>query len=262
MRLDIVVPAYNEQRRIGRTLAAYTHDFSDPSTRFLAALDGCSDATAEVVRLAQADDDRIELLEFPKLGKGGVILESFRRAGGDLVAFVDADCATPPAELRRLVEFACHPDADGAIASRRLPASVVPRRRPLGRRVASHAYVGLVHALFGLDYRDTQCGAKVLRHDALARILPYVSSRDLVFDVDLLLVARGLGLKLAEIPTVWIDRDGSRIEGRSDSLRMAGGLIRLWLQHRLSPVAPFPTTSDRPLTHPSSRARGGPLVHA
>ena len=236
VRLDVVIPAFNEQDRIGPTIVAYRRSFADPGTRFLVALDGCSDATADVVRELRRQDGRIGLLEFPKLGKGGVILETFRRADADVVAFVDADGATPPAELRRLVEVVSRPGIDGAIASRRHPASVLPRRRNLRRRLTSTAFVALVHALFRLPYRDTQCGAKVLRREAVERIVPYVSARDLVFDVDLLLVARSLGLRVVETPTVWIDQADSRVDAVADSGRMAAALVRLWLQHRFSPV--------------------------
>jgi hypothetical protein len=105
--------------------------------------------------------------------------------------------------------------------------------------VTSTAYVALVRALFGLPYRDTQCGAKVLRREAVEQIVLYVSSRDLVFDVDVLLVARALDMHVMEVPTIWIDQAGSRIKTMSDSRRMAAGLLRLWLQHRLAPVT-FP----------------------
>jgi glycosyltransferase involved in cell wall biosynthesis len=262
LSLDVVIPAFNEQDRIGRTLAAYQRSFPDRDTRFLVALDGCSDATADIVRELRERDERIELLEFPKLGKGGVILESFRRGHGEVVAFVDADCATPPGELARLIELASQPGIDGAIASRRHPASVLPRRRTLGRRLTSTAYVALVRTLFRMGYRDTQCGAKVLRREAVDQVVPYVSSRDLVFDVDLLLVARALRLHVVEVPTVWIDQAGSRVNAVGDSRRMAAGLLRLWLQHRAVPVAPPASAAvaapePEPVTAPVV-----PLVHA
>jgi glycosyltransferase involved in cell wall biosynthesis len=263
LRLDVVIPAFNEEKRIGRTLAVYRKALPEAETRFLVALDGCSDSTADIVRELQTRDSRIELHDFPKLGKGGVILESFRRSDGDLVAFVDADCATPPGELRRLVDLAMRPGIDGAIASRRHPSSVLPRRRTLRRRVTSKAYVALVHALFGLQYRDTQCGAKVLRREAVEQIVLYVSSRDLVFDVDVLLVARALDMHVMEVPTIWIDQAGSRIKTMSDSRRMAAGLLRLWLQHRLTPVT-FPA-ADASVTEPQHEQLPEvliPLVHA
>ena len=104
MSLDIVIPAHNEEHRIARTLHAYRTGFPQSDVRFHVALDGCHDHTADVVRTHARDDDRVVLHEYPKLGKGGVLMETFRRCDADLVGFVDADCSTPPAELARMTE--------------------------------------------------------------------------------------------------------------------------------------------------------------
>ena len=89
-------------------------------------------------------------------------------------------------------------------------------------------------------FRDTQCGAKVLDRRLVDRVVPLLSSRDFVFDVDLLVTAGRLGYRVVEVPTVWVDQPGSRINVGTDSKRMAASLVRLWLQHRLSPVSPAP----------------------
>ena len=135
MSLDIVIPAHNEEQRIERTLYAYRTGFPQSDVRFHVALDGCHDRTADVVRRHVRDNQRVVLHEYPKLGKGGVLMETFRRCDADLVGFVDADCATPPGELARMTEQAA--DNDGVIASRRLPASVTPRPRRGGRSLTS-----------------------------------------------------------------------------------------------------------------------------
>src|SRR6476659_2280321 len=150
MRLDIVIPAHNEEARIGRSLAAYRDACADHDVRFLVAMDDCRDRTAQVVAAHRDDDARVECVAYPKLGKGGVIAESFRRADADLVAFVDAD---------------------GAIASRRHPAAVLPARRPLTRLVTSAGFSFAVRRLMGLPYADTQCGAKVLRREVVDAVL-------------------------------------------------------------------------------------------
>lgn len=234
MRLDVVIPAFNEERRIGATLEAYRAGCSDPGTTFVVALDGCSDGTAAVVRRHAAADPRVRLLEFPKLGKGGVLMEAFRRCSGDLIGFVDADCATPPGEFLRLVRVAAAVDL--AIASRRHPAAVLPVRRSLARRLTSAGFALSTRRLFGLGVLDTQCGAKVMRRDVARRVVPLMSSRDFLFDVDLILVARVLGYRIAEVPTVWIDRAGSRVKPVADARRMAASSLRLWLHHRVLPV--------------------------
>jgi glycosyltransferase involved in cell wall biosynthesis len=242
--LDLVIPAHNEERRIARTLRAYTDAFPDDDVCFKIALDGCVDRTADVVLDLSSDDPRIELLEFPKLGKGGVLMEAFRRCDADLVAFVDADCATPPSELALLADHAHH--ADGAIASRRHPTAVTPGPRPLARRVASAGFATFVRTLFRLPYSDTQCGAKVLRREVLEGALPLMSSRDFLFDVDLLVVARELGFDIVEVPTVWVDQAESKLNAAADAKRMLASAVRLWVHHQVLPIEGAP--ASRPTT--------------
>lgn len=237
-QLTVVFPSHNEQDRIGPTLTAYREVCTEPDTEFLVALDDCTDATEEVVADHAAHDPRVRMARFPKLGKGGVLMEAFRGVDAGFIAFVDADGATPPAELLRLVAAVQSSGSDAAIASRWHPAAVVPqaRARPLGRRVASAGFALAVRRVFGLSYRDTQCGAKVLRRNAAQRLIPLMSSRDLLFDVDLLVTARALGMRVEEVPTIWVDQAGSKLDARRDAQRMAASLLRLWLHHRLMPV--------------------------
>ena len=139
--LDFVIPANNEAHRLDRTLDAYRHHLPDDTT-IRVALDGCTDATADVVAEHRRHDDRVRLHPYPKLGKGGVLMETFRRCDADLVGFVDADGATPPTELRRLIDVAETPGADGAIASRRHPSAVATGDRSLARRMTSSGFSG------------------------------------------------------------------------------------------------------------------------
>lgn len=250
MGLSLVIPAHDEEHRIAPTLQSYREALSD-SDQIVVALDRCTDGTASVVMEQAKSDNRITLLEFPKLGKGGVIMEAFRSCPGDLIGFVDADGATPPAEFLRLVDAASRPGVDGAIASRRHPAAVLPADRSRGRKMASTAFALGVGALFKLPYGDTQCGAKVFRREVIESCLPFLSSRDLLFDVDLLAVASQLGYRITEIPTVWIDKEGSKIGLVSDSKRMALSSVRLWLHQRVMPVV-----TRQPVTNEPSRRVG------
>lgn len=233
LHLDIVIPAHNEEDRLGRTLSLYTECFPDERVSFIVALDNCTDSTADIVRAHAEDDPRIRLYEFPKLGKGGVLMEAFRLTTAPLVGFVDADCATPPVEMRRLSEIAM--EHDGAVASRYHPASVLPKKRALSRSLLTQGGNAIIKVLFRLGYRDTQCGAKVIQGDRLRSVLPFLSSRDFLFDVDLLLTARRLGWDVKEVPTVWVDQAGSKVR-RSDALRTLVSALRLWLHHKVLPV--------------------------
>lgn len=250
MSLDIVIPAHDEERRIDRTLSAYRTSFHQSDVRFVVALDGCSDGTADVVAAHAAADRRVSCHEFPKLGKGGVLMEAFRRCDADLIGFVDADCATPPAELARLAEQAA--DVDGVIASRRLPASFTPCQRPGSRRLTSSGFAWVVRRLFHLPYSDTQCGAKVLRRRVVEEAVPLLSSRDFLFDVDLLLTAQRLGFAVVEVPTIWIDQADSKLSAGRDAMRMLSSAMRLWLHHHVLPVAPrAAATVERPVPTPA-----------
>jgi glycosyltransferase involved in cell wall biosynthesis len=285
MAFDLVIPAHDEQRRIDRTLTAYRAGFPQGDVRFHVALDGCHDGTAHVVDQHAAADARVLRHEFPKLGKGGVLMETFRRCDADLVGFVDADCSTPPAEMMRLTQLVAA--GDGLIASRRLPASITPGRRARGRGVTSAGFAWLVRHAFALPYADTQCGAKVLHRRVLERVLPLLSSRDFLFDVDLLVTARRTGFEITEVPTVWIDQAGSKLDPRRDAVRMLAGAARLWFHHHAMPVdtdpeqardrarglhahhvpsaAPAPTWAGRAAErHPAARRAGerGVPAHA
>jgi glycosyltransferase involved in cell wall biosynthesis len=252
LRLDIVIPAHNEQDRIDRTLSAYRAACTQPGVNFLVALDACTDGTADIVCEHARADDRVRCIEYPKLGKGGVIAETFQRSDADLIGFIDADGATPPRELMRLADAASR--TDGAIASRRHPASLLPARRPLARAVTSAGFASTVRLLMGLPYRDTQCGAKVLRREVVRDVLPRLAAWDLLFDVDLLAAAHEGGWNVVEVPTVWIDQEGSRVRAVSDSRRMGASLLKLWLRRRVQGLRrPVPVLRPRFI---AGRARG------
>ncbi|MFP3882738.1 MAG: glycosyltransferase [Actinomycetota bacterium] len=228
--LDIIIPAHNEANRIGPTLDAFRRGFPGAGVRFIVALDDCEDATADIVRRHAEHDARVELHDFPKLGKGGVIRRAFRVCGAEFVAYVDADGSTSPEQLARLVDATRR--ADGAIASRRLPASSVLGSRALARNAASFVFAWMVRRLFGLPYRDTQCGAKVMRRETLGRLLPHVTTTDLLFDLDLLLRADDLDYRIVEVPSVWVARTGSKVRLLRDFKQVTRSLLRLWIDWR------------------------------
>jgi glycosyltransferase involved in cell wall biosynthesis len=236
VHLTIIIPAHNEQHRIDATLAQYRRACEGIDTTITVALDDCTDDTAALVGAHHDADPRVEAIAYPRLGKGGVLTEAIRHADADYIAFVDADGATPPEELIRLVDACEHTQSDIAIASRYHPASVLPAGRSRTRRLTSRCFAALVRRMFGLPYADTQCGAKVLRRAAAERMTPLLTTRDFVFDVDLLATARALNYTVAEVPTVWIDRTGSRVSTGRDSMRMAGSLFVLWLRNHVVPV--------------------------
>lgn len=253
MKLSIIIPAYNEQDRLETSLrqyAAYFEARGPGETEILVVVNGSTDRTEEVARAFAAQHPIVRVLVEPrKVGKGGAILIGFRAATGAAVGFTDADASTPPEAFMDLVE---HLGQAGAIiATRWHPDANVWPRQTLRRRFASRIFNGVVEVLFGLGIRDTQCGAKILRREALQRVLPEIGVTQWAFDVDLLFQLHRAGYRIVEWPTTWHDVGGSRLRLGRASLEMFVALVRLRLLY--SPLRGLVALYDRTLgrvTHP------------
>ena len=231
MRLSIIIPAYNEAARIGPMLDAYLPYFEKnyPSDHeFIVSVNGSTDETEAVVRSRMASHPSLRIHVDPApIGKGGAIIAAGRLARGDLVGFVDADGATPPAAFDDLV--ANIGDAGLIIASRALPGSVLDPRPGLRRRIASRIFNALVRTLFKLHITDTQCGAKLMTAEAWHAIVPRIGITRWAFDVDMLFKTRRAHYPIREIPTTWRDVTGSKIELARASFQMFLAIARLRL---------------------------------
>ena len=140
------------------------------------------------------------------------------------IGYMDADGSTSLAEMERLFDRLT--TVDGAIGSRWVPGSVLPVRQGFRRQVESRLFNLLVRLLFGLDYRDTQCGAKAFRREALDAVLPSIRSTGFEFDVELLWRLQRRGCRVEEVPITWENRDESKVMV-SDAKEMLRGMIRL-----------------------------------
>jgi len=231
MKYSIIIPAYNEERRIGRTLDDYCSFFSTfprKDVEIIVVLNGCKDNTLGVVkRYARAYPFLSYLNILQAIGKGGAVIEGFKMARGDLVGFADADGATRATYFFDLVSHI--KGVDGVIASRWMKAAVVEPPQPLDRKIASRSFNLLIRLLFGLRYHDSQCGCKLFRRQALRVILPSLGTTRWAFDVDLLYQMKRYGFVVREVPTVWRDVVGSKINVKKVSLEMLLAIIRLRL---------------------------------
>ena len=208
-KLSIIIPAWNEEKRIGRTLIQYIKYFSKKyDFEILVITDGCKDKTEEIINNLPLDLSSLKHLSFPeKLGKGGAIIEGIREAQGMYIAFTDADGSTPPEELEKLIVIA--DGWDGVIGSRWLDKSLVLKRQSLTRRLASRGFNVLVRLLFGLHYNDTQCGAKVFNNFAILDVVEELGLMNFAFDVDLLFRLNRKGYRVREVPIAWSHDDDS-----------------------------------------------------
>lgn len=227
--LSVVVPAYNEQKRLGRTLDALRAwlDRTGVDGEILVVDDGSRDATSDVARRAAALDPRIRALGYAgNRGKGYAVRTGVDAARGAQILFCDADLSTPIEEVeslrRRLAE-----GWDVAIGSRHLAASRILVRQPLHRRHLGRVFNGVVSLLAVRGFADTQCGFKLFRREAARRIFPRVKTDGFAFDVEILIRAREAGLRVAEVPVRWQNDSASRVRPVRDSLRMLAEILRM-----------------------------------
>ncbi len=232
MDLTVIVPAYNESARLSDTVREYSSYYLGSSAEILIIVNGSTDNTPEIASQLQSHLPNVRVWVTPqKLGKGGAIYRGFRLALGDIVAFTDADNSTVPAQLDRVVE-AVRSGADVALGSRWLPESVQEIRQPLGRRIASRVFNLIVRLLFGMPYKDTQCGAKAFRVSVLKPLLNHPMSTGWAFDVELIWTLRRKGARIVEVPIVWRDNSGSRLRMHKDAPAMLLELLRIRFRRR------------------------------
>ncbi|MDD1705441.1 MAG: glycosyltransferase, partial [Methanoregulaceae archaeon] len=159
---SIIIPAYNEEVRIGLLLS----QMPGSGGRYLVICDG-DDSTPAIVREFAASHPELDLrcqTYASRLGKGGAVKEGFIRTTTPLVGFMDADASTSITQMVSL--FNALDGADCVIGSRWLPGSIVPERQGMARRLESRGFNILIRILFGLSLTDTQCGAKVFKKSA------------------------------------------------------------------------------------------------
>jgi glycosyltransferase involved in cell wall biosynthesis len=208
--LSIVIPAWNEEDRLARTLERYVPSLEARGGPFevIVVIDGVQDRTADVA--AEFKDRHVRMLQFPtKLGKGGAILAGVQAARYENVGYLDADGPVPPEDVFALVESLS--EFDCAVASRRIPGSRVLTQEPAIRRFASGVWGSLVRSILFLPIRDTQCGAKFFRRSALLPVLKAVAVTNWAFDVSLLYHLRESGRTILEQPVTWSHHTGSRM---------------------------------------------------
>jgi glycosyltransferase involved in cell wall biosynthesis len=261
--LMLLIPAYNEEQRIGPVLRSYASYFRENySNKFqmVIVLNGCRDDTIGVVRKASEEFPEITALEFADpIGKGGALIEGLKLAPlADIIGYVDADGATPPRAFHDLVTRIG--EADCVIGSRWLPGAVLHQAQTSSRRFYSRAFHTVVRVLFpSLRIKDTQCGAKVMLRAAIEKVHSNLRIADMSFDINLLYAIHRAGFKILEVPTEWTDKLGSKVRLSKASLAWVLSLLRLRLFYSpfyplLRPFRPLETLIYNALKSPPPRS--------
>lgn len=214
MELSIVIPAHNEEKRVLGVLESYSLYFDrklQDEYEIIVVCDSCEDNTVSIVKEFENRNSRTTaLISSERLGKGGAIAEGFKTADGRCIGFVDCDESVPPDEFEKLF-FELKKGAHcGVIASRWIEGANILVRQPMSRRMASRIFNIVVWIIFGLPFKDTQCGAKIFRGDIIKKILPDFVSNGFEFDVELLWRINREGCIVGEIPIRWAHEEDSK----------------------------------------------------
>lgn len=207
---SLIVPAYNEESRLPRTLQKYLDALERVGWPFevIVVSDGTRDRTSEVAKMFQ--NRGVKVLEFGrKLGKGGAVMAGLHSAIYNYVGFVDADGPIPPHDLlglARLLE-----NVDCVVASRWTKGSAVLRNEPLFNRFVGRAWNIMVRSLLFLPFHDTQCGAKFVRRAVIKPTLKAVDLTNRAFDVSFLYHIKKGGFRMIEVPVTWTHDPDTRM---------------------------------------------------
>ena len=235
LSLSIIIPAYNEERRIGRCLEyvlAYVNkkrwDFE-----LIVVEDGSTDNTRSIVSDFNFHDNRVKLLSLPThLGKGGSIASAaLFAATKEFVTYMDVDLAAEPPELERLLENIY--DHDIVIGSRILRGNLPPVKRPIHRALFSLLYSKLFRMLFRIPIYDPQCGLKLFRAEIIEKLLNEINIAGFAFDTDIIVKACYLGLQIKEVPINWTHGKSSTLNVITEIRSMAIDLFSIWYDYHL-----------------------------
>jgi dolichyl-phosphate beta-glucosyltransferase len=213
--LSIVIPAYNEEQRLPKTLdsiVAYLAGSDFSSVEILIVDDGSKDGTARLVEAYRGTDGRIRLLRNPgNRGKGYSVRHGMLEAKGEWVLFSDADLSAPIEDLDTLLGAAAQHDAAIVIGSRAVDRSMVGVRQSLWREISGRTFNLFMRTATGLPHGDTQCGFKLYRQDAARAVFSRQTLDAFSFDVEDLVIARQLGLRTVEIAVRWNNVEGTTV---------------------------------------------------
>lgn len=233
LSLSVVIPAYNEQKRLPKTVlqtiawckAAFCDNYE-----ILIVDDGSLDQTADIASLFASQVEAIRFIACPHLGKGAAVRVGMLNARGEKVLFMDADGATPLSEIPKMIKKV-NEGFDVVIGSRvvQVPGETKVETRWY-RKVIGRVFAGIVNVFAIPGFADTQCGFKMFRQSVVKDIFIRQILNGFAFDVEVLYLAKKLTLRVSEVPVNWVNQDGSKVNLLTDSPKMFVDIMKIrWL---------------------------------
>lgn len=212
MRISVIIPAYNEARRIERTLVAVSEYLLKhfPEHEIIVVNNRSTDATRSLVLALCPAIQNLKLIDEPVQGKGAAVAAGMRQATGDVRLFMDADNSTPVSYLESMLPY-LERGYDVVIGSIAVSGSKIVSREPWYRRVFGTAGNQFIQLLAVPGIYDTQRGFKVFTARAAQDIFPRLTVIGWGFDVEVLAIARQRGYRVWEVPVIWDNSRDTRV---------------------------------------------------
>jgi glycosyltransferase involved in cell wall biosynthesis len=224
--LSIIIPAYNEEHRLPRTLQ-HLIEFLDASgfdSEIIVVDDGSTDKTVKVIEELKRNQPSIQILRLKHHGKGHAVKHGMLIASGEYMLLSDADLSVPINEVQDLLNSNLNPDI--AIGSREVEGALRIGEPPY-RHIMGRIFNMLVRGITGLKFRDTQCGFKLFRKDSTQEIFKQQKTNGFGFDVELLFLAKRKNLTVIEVPITWRYGEESRVKPIQHSIEMVRDAIMI-----------------------------------
>jgi putative flippase GtrA len=234
-RVDIVVPVFNEQAVLARSIRRLHDHLTEHmpfAWRIVVADNASTDGTPRIAAALAADLPGVELLRLSQKGRGRALRAAWLASDAEVVCYMDVDLSTDLRALLPLVAPLVSGHSDVAIGTRLHRGSHVVRGAK--RELISRSYNHLLRLVLGARFSDAQCGFKAMRASAARRLLPAVRDEAWFFDTELLMLAQREGLRIHEVPVDWVDDPDSRVDIVRTALEDLRGIARLLAAARLT----------------------------
>jgi dolichyl-phosphate beta-glucosyltransferase len=230
MKISVVVPAFNEARRILPSLEQIFPfmEARHPDYEVVVVDDGSTDETVALVRRHFGQRPQLRIASYAvNRGKGYAVRYGAEQATGEVVLFTDADLSTPIEEIDKLLPY-IEEGYDLVMGTRAHPAADVRIRQPFYREYGGKMFNVLIRLLLLKGFHDTQCGFKIFRRASVLPILSRQRVDRFAFDVELVYLAQAAGLRIADVPVVWMNSPESKM-GLRGIIGAVLDVLRIWL---------------------------------
>ena len=234
---EIVIPAYNEEQiietNLRRVYQSLEQTFPHAPWILTLANNSSDDQTGEIGRALMNQRPNLQVRDVWPKGKGQAIYQSWKASDADVVAFLDADLAVPPDEIKKLI-IPMQEGFQAVIGCRHIPGAQV--QREFVRQLTSYGYNKIVNLILKTPYHDHQCGFKAMNRQLFLSIEPLLEERQWFFDTELLYLLHRKSIAVIEVPVIWQDQSNrpSRVTSLNNNIRQGLHLVRRLKKRRLS----------------------------